>query len=170
MKNNLVRTLSDLGLHRSGGALDRIDTLTDSIRSGRLPQDLDRKVVGFFPDSNVRAFVPHPRLEVLVKSITSHHDGQRRFGRVESLALVSYAVSYFWEDQDQHPDRYVAGLADDWTVIDRVYGALKRELDDYRLWSRRAFIQNEWERDVVGGPTKPFIGIAPGSRSFNKVF
>lgn len=150
MKNNLVRTLSDLGLRRSGGALDRIDTLTDSIRSGRLPQGLDRKVVGFFPDSNVRAFVPHPRLDVLVTSIASHHNGQRRFGRAETLALVSYAVAYFWEDQDHRPDRYVTGLADDWMVIDRVYGALKRELDDYRLWSRRAFIQDEWEREAAG--------------------
>lgn len=157
MKNHLVKTLSGLGLRRSDEALDRLPSLTLALRGGEIPEDLRQKASGFLDRSQERAFIPHPKLELLLGSFTSHHGGTRRIHDAATLELIGYAISYFWLELDHQPDHGPEGLADDWAVINRVSSPLKRELDDYRLWSLRRVIQEEWMRDqfrIAGRITK----------------
>lgn len=144
MKNQLAKTLSGLGLRRFDAVLDRSSSLADSMRYGTLPDDLRMKATGYFERSALPAFFPHPKLSLLIGALSHHHAGTRRLHLQETVDLVAYGVNYFWEEQDTQPDHGPDGLLDDWTVIDRISIPLKRELDDYLLWSRRRFIEAEW--------------------------
>lgn len=144
MRYYLAKTLSGLGLRPNNRVLDRISSLALAMRNGNLPADLRMKASGLLNGSADRDFVPHPKLDLLLRSLASHHKGTHRLHDEVSVELASYAISYFWEELDNQPDHGPEGLADDWMVIDRIFIPLKHELDDYRLWSRRRIIQESW--------------------------
>jgi len=144
MKNHLTKMLSELGLRLNDGVLDRLSSLTEVFRSDQIPEPIRLKSSGFLDRSAERSFLPHPKLDLFLNARACHHAGNRRLHDQANVELVNYAVFYFLEELDHQPDHGPEGLADDWTVIARISIPVKRELDDYRLWSRRKFIREEW--------------------------
>ncbi len=135
----LQQTLRQAGIIPNARVIYRVAELKGLLGSGRLPEDILRKLK-LLPEHQSRQTL---HLHILARALCgSYASGNPLPEPLNTLA--HYSLAYLWEENDEISDDGHNGLTDDLRVTARVAKHAKNELDTLVLKSRRHLIQERW--------------------------